>query len=40
MGNGVVQKKHNKKPILNYLGKLLDTTFSKYLNFKSKAYIC
>ena len=37
MGNIAVQKKpHNKKPIPKYLGKLLDTAFSKYSNLNPK----
>ena len=37
MGNGAVQKKpHNKKLIPKYLGKLLDTTFSKHSNLNPK----
>ena len=37
MGNIAVQKKpHNKKPIPKYLGKLLDTAFSKHSNLNPK----
>ena len=36
MGNGAVLKKYNKKLIIKYLGKLLDTTFSKYSNVNPK----
>ena len=37
MGNGAVQEKYyNKKLIIKYLGKLLDTAFSKYSNLNPK----
>ena len=37
MGNASVQEKpHNRRPIPKYLGKLLDTTFSKYSSLNPK----